>query len=155
MRAPMVRTALVLAFSSLAVLLLAAPPAFAEAPGSMIITADPIDTTSSDFAKAAKEAQVKEVDKKGDQWSFSFLAWLKRADPASEINVAFYDVATKGHELVNAVAVSVPPRAKVMTSTVSIGPDQGFKAGHTYHVLLTRVKNGRENVFAQSKLTLR
>ena len=146
---------LVLSLSPLAMLLLAAPPAFAGAPGSMIITASPVDTSQSDFEKAAKQAQVKTIDKSGDEWSFSFLAWLKRADPAPEINVAFYDVAEKGHELVNAVAVSVPPRAKVMTSTVSIGPEQGFKPGHTYSVLLTRVKDGKENVFAQSKLTLR
>ena len=40
-------------------------------------------------------------------------------------------------------------------SSVSFSADQGFKAGHKYNVMVTRLIGGHEDVYASSTITLK
>ncbi|HZS36213.1 MAG TPA: hypothetical protein VFF06_05275 [Polyangia bacterium] len=142
-----------LAFA-LTVLALSPSPARAGATGSMIITAEQIDTTGKFEAEAKKKA-VKVLKGSNDSWQLYFIAWLKHTPGTSELNLVFYDQADKAHDPVNAFPISTQANAKILVSNVSFGTDQGFKAGHTYDVMLARLVGGKEDVFARTTLTLK
>ena len=131
-------------------------PASAASPGTLYITADPVDTSQAGFEQTLKKMNLKELAIKGDQWSFSFVAYLKKAAGSPELTVAFYDTADKAHEPTNVVFVSTQATARVLSSTVSVRADQGFKAGHSYSVLITRLVGGmKRRSTPRSTLTLR
>ncbi len=67
----------------------------------------------------------------------------------------FYDVANKEHEPTNHFGITTQPSAKILASNVSFGVDQGFKAGHKYNVLITRLIGGKEDVYAKGQIMLK
>ena len=42
-----------------------------------------------------------------------------------------------------------------MIATLEINPDAGFKVGSKYNVVVTRLVNGKEEVFAKTTLELK
>ena len=129
--------------------------AYAGAPGSMVLTSDQVDATDANFEKDAKAKQISSLAKSGDQWTLYFLAFLKKTAGSKEVQVVFYDTAEKKHEPTNAFPIETQPNAKILVSSVSFSPDQGFKAGHKYNVLVTRLIGGHEEVYARSTITLK
>jgi hypothetical protein len=130
-------------------------PAYAGAPGSMVLTAEQVDTSGGDFERDAKKKQVTTLAKNGEQWTLFFLAFLKKSAGAKEVQLVFYDAAEKAHEPTNAFPIDTNPSAKILTSSVSFGADQGFKPGHKYNVMVTRLVGGHEDVYARSTITLK
>jgi hypothetical protein len=143
------RTALVVMILGLGV------QARAGAPGSMVLTAEQVDTSDSDFEKNAKKKQVTALPKSGEQWTLYFLAFLKKAAGNKEVQLVFYDDADKKHEPVNAFPIETQPSAKILVSSVTFSVDQGFKPGHKYNVMVTRLIGGHEDVYARSTITLK
>jgi hypothetical protein len=129
--------------------------AWAGAPGTMVLTSEPIDTNDANFEKDAKAKQVTTLTKSGDQWTLNFLAFLKKAAGSKEVQLVFYDEAEKKHEATNAFPIETQPSAKILVSSVSFNADQGFKAGHKYNVMVTRLIGGHEEVYARSTITLK
>lgn len=127
----------------------------AGTPGTVIITAEAVDTADANFERNAKKKQIQSVTKSGEQWTLYFLAYLKKAAGAHEVQLVFYDTANKGHEPTNNFPIETQPNAKILTSSVSFTGDQGFKPGHKYNVLVTRLVGGKEDVYARSTITLK
>jgi hypothetical protein len=136
-------------------LVISAGVAGAATPGSLFITAEQVNTSEADFEKDLKKQAVQELEKKGDQWTLYFVAFLKKSPGAPEVQLVFYDTAQKAHEPINAFPIATQASAKVLSSSVSFGTDQGFKPGHKYNVLITRLIKGKEDVYAHSTLTLK
>ncbi len=153
MRTATVATALALA------VVLTAVPAFAggggPSPGSLFITPEQVDTSSAGFDKTLKEKQVKTLQKSNDQWTLFFVAFLRKAAGAKQVQLVFYDTAVKEHEPTNAFPIDTQANAKILASSVSFSGDQGFKPGHTYNVMITRLTGGKEDVYAKSQVTLK
>jgi hypothetical protein len=145
------RTALVAIF----VLGVGVPAARAGSPGTMVLTAEQVDTADSDFEKNAKKKAISTLAKSGEQWTLFFLAFLKKSAGSKEVQLVFYDTAEKKHEPTNAFPIETQPNAKILTSSVTFSADQGFKAGHKYNVMVTRLVGGHEDVYARSTLTLK
>jgi hypothetical protein len=139
---------------ALTVLALSAVAARAGAPGSMIITAEQVDT-SGKFEAEAKKKSVKELRAQNDQWTLFFVAFLKHSAGSTEVNLVLYDKADKSKEPTNAFPITTQANAKVLVSNVTFGADQGFKPGHTYDVRITRLVGGKEDVYARTTLTLK
>jgi hypothetical protein len=135
--------------------LLYAVAAQAGSPGSIVITAEQVNTADADFEKDAKKKQVHALEKSGDQWTLYFLAFLKKTTGAKEVQLVFYDTAVKGHEPTNNFPIQTQPGAKILSSSVSFTADQGFKPGHTYNVLVTRLVGGKEDIYARSTIVLK
>lgn len=129
--------------------------AWAVPPGTLVITAETIDANDPNFEKDLKRHEVHELTKTGDQWTINFVAFLKKAAGSKLVQLVFYDTAVKEHHPTNNFPIQTQPSAKILTSTVSFNADQGFKAGHHYKVLITRLIHGREEVYARSTLTLK
>ena len=127
----------------------------AGSPGTMVLTAEQIDTGDSNFEKSAKSKQITSLAKTGEQWTLYFLAFLKKAAGSKEVQLVFYDSAEKKHEPTNAFPIETQPSAKILTSSVTFSADQGFKAGHKYNVMVTRLIGGHEDVYARSTITLK
>jgi hypothetical protein len=132
-----------------------APAAWAGPAGTMVLTSEQVDTSSSDFEKDAKKKQISSLAKQGDQWTLYFLAFLKKAAGSKQVDLVFYDTAVKKHEPTQAFPIETEPGAKILTSSVSFNADQGFKAGHKYNVMVTRLIGGHEEVYARSTITLK
>ncbi len=131
------------------------PAAWAGAPGTMVLTSEQIDTSGGDFEKDAKKKAISSLAKSGDQWTLYFLAFLKKAAGSKQVDLVFYDTAEKKHEPTQAFPIETQPGAKILTSSVNFNADQGFKAGHKYNVLVTRLIGGHEEVYARSTITLK
>jgi hypothetical protein len=133
----------------------AAAGAGAPSPGSLFITPEQIDTSSAGFEKTLKSKQVHTLEKQGDQWTLYFVAFLKKAAGSKEVQLVFYDTAQKAHEPTNNFPIETQANAKILASSVTFTADQGFKPGHTYNVLITRLIGGHEDVYARSQVTLK
>ncbi|MDB4967484.1 MAG: hypothetical protein JWN44_3173 [Myxococcales bacterium] len=140
---------------TVAAALLFAVAAHAAPAGSMILTAEQVDTGSADFEKEAKKKQIQSLPKSNEQWTLYFLAFLKKAAGSHQVQVVFYDLAEKKHEPTNAFPIQTQPTAKILASSVTFSGDQGFKAGHKYNVLVTRLVGGKEDVYARSTISLK
>ena len=127
----------------------------AGSPGTMVLTAEQVDTSDANFEKTAKSKQISTLSKSGEQWTLYFLAFLKKAAGSKEVQLVFYDSAEKKHEPTNAFPIETQPNAKILTSSVNFSGDQGFKAGHKYNVMVTRLIGGHEEVYARSTITLK
>jgi hypothetical protein len=127
----------------------------AGSPGTMVLTAEQVDTSDANFEKSAKSKQISTLTKTGEQWSLYFLAFLKKAAGSKQVQLVFYDQAEKKHEPTQAFPIETQPSAKILTSSVTFSGDQGFKAGHKYNVLVTRLIGGHEEVYARSTITLK
>src|SRR5215471_8787591 len=90
----------------------------AGSPGTMVLTAEQINT-EGDFEKTAKQKQISTLPKSGEQWTLYFLAFLKKAAGSKEVQLVFYDQADKKHEPTNAFPIVTQPSAKILTSSVT------------------------------------
>lgn len=127
----------------------------ADKSASLIITADKVDTAASGWEKDLKKHETATLAASGDGWTMYFVAYLKKAAGAPEVQLVFYDEAVKEHEPTNAFPIATQASTKILASSISFGGDQGFKAGHTYKVLVTRLIGGKEDVYAHSSVTLK
>src|SRR4051812_2164587 len=106
---------------TVAAALLVSVVAYASPPGSMILTAEQVDTGSADFEKEAKKKQIQSLPKTGEQWTLYFLAYLKKSAGSHEVQLVFYDSSEKKHEPISAFPIQTQPSAKILASTVTFG----------------------------------
>jgi len=124
--------------------------------GSVVITDHEIDTSSPSFEKDLKKSQKAAIVKQGASWKIYFIAYLKKAAGATELNIVFRDVTGgKKDESPNAYPVGTQPSAKIIKSDVELTEEQNFKAGHKYDVRITRLVNGKEDVYASTHVELK
>ena len=125
-------------------------------PPGIYITEQAQDPKSATFEKDLKKNH-KPVIKKGDTgaWHVYFVAYLKKAAGTTELNIVFYDVTGGKKEQGNAYPVGTQPNAKIIMSDVELTAEQNFSAGHKYEVRITRLANGKEEIFATTHLELK
>ncbi len=135
----------------------AGPPA-----GSIVVTERKLNPYLNSFQQDLKTEAKKVLTKQGerDNWKVYFVAYLKKAAGDSKVNVVFYDANEKvkaGQERdpVHFAEIGTKPDAKVLMSEVELRPDQGFKEGGKYQVLITRLINGKEEVYARTQVELK
>jgi hypothetical protein len=122
---------------------------------NLVISKDQIDTSSSGWEKDVKKHSAATLTAQNDAWTMYFVAFLNKQPGAKEVQLVFYDSAVKQHEPTNAFAIATQPSAKILTSNITISPEQNFKAGHTYKVMVTRLVGGKEVVYAATHVTLK
>jgi len=128
--------------------------AWAAAPGTVVITQEPV-TPGDNFEKDLKKAAKTSLKNEGGKWHVYFVAFLKRAPGSPQLNIVFYDPSAKTKDPVNAYPFEAKADAKVVMSDVEISTDGGFKKGKKYEVRVTRLVKGREEVFAKTTLVLK
>lgn len=151
---------------SVASLVAQALPSSAQAGGgSIVITDHKLNPALSSFQKELKTenklALTKDPD--SDSWKVFFVANLSKQAGSEDINVVFYDAkdaakdkkAAAEREPVQAYPIRTKPTAKVLMSELSLKPEEGFKIGGKYQVLITRLINGKEDVYARTTLELK
>jgi hypothetical protein len=129
------------------------------AQGTITITEKMIEPASASNAAALKAAQRCSLAKQADEdgWHINLVAHLNRPPGAEEVNIVFYDLVPKPgpREAVQAYPIRTRKDGKVMLATLEIKPEDGFKAGGKYSVLITRLINGREDIYARTTLELK
>lgn len=152
---------------SVASLVVQALPSSAQAGGgSIVITDHKLNPALSSFQKELKTenklALTKDPD--SDSWKVFFVANLSKQAGSEDVNVVFYDAkdaapkdkkAAAEREPVQAYPIRTKPTAKVLMSELSLKPEEGFKVGGKYQVLITRLINGKEDVYARTTLELK
>jgi hypothetical protein len=147
---------------------IAAPqaPAAPGCPGGGAIGTITITERMIEPANASAPAQLKAAQRcalskaaEDDGWRINLVAHLSRPPGAEEVNIVFYDAAPpkpgQAREAVQAYPIRTKRDAKVMLATLEIKPEDGFKVGNKYSVLITRLINGREDVYARTTLELK
>ena len=129
--------------------------------GSIVITDHQLNPALSSFQKdlrtEAKATLAKNPD--SDTWKVHFIAYLNHASGAEDVNVVFYDPqppkAGETREPIQAYPLHTKQNAKIVISQLDLKPEEGFKAGGKYQVLVTRLlTNGKEDVFARGSIEL-
>src|SRR5262245_54344309 len=104
------------ATSLLLTVVAATVPAYAggggPSPGSLFITPEQVDTSAAGFDKTIKAKAVHTLEKANDQWTLFFVAFLKKAAGAKQVQLVFYDTAVKEHEPTNAFPIDTQANAK-------------------------------------------
>ena len=110
------------------VLALAISPALAGPPaGSIVVTERRMNPALRSFQEDLKTEATKVLTKKPEHENWK---------------IHFAEIGTK-------------PDTKVLMSDLELRPDQGFKEGGKYQVLITRLINGKEEVFARTLVDLK
>ena len=129
--------------------------------GSIVITDHQLNPSLSSFQKdlksEAKTTLAKNPD--SDTWKVHFIAYLNHASGSEDVNVVFYDPqppkAGQPREPIQAYPLHTKPNAKIVISQLDLKPEEGFKAGGKYQVLVTRLLvSGKEDVFARGSIEL-
>ncbi|HNN94105.1 MAG TPA: hypothetical protein PKI03_17630 [Pseudomonadota bacterium] len=127
--------------------------------GTITITDKMIEPASASNAAELKAAQRCSIVKQpeDDGWRINLVAHLNRPPGAEEVNIVFYDLVPKPgpREAVQAYPIRTKRDAKIMLATLEIKPEDGFKVGGKYSVLITRLLNGREDIYARTTLELK
>ena len=136
---------------------LASPPA-----GSIVVTERKLNPGMRSFQEDLKTEAKKVLTKKPEHenWKVFFVAYLKKAAGDSKVNVVFYDANQPSkpgqlREPLTYAEIGTKPDTKVLMSDLDLRPDQGFKEGGKYQVLITRLVNGKEEVYARTMLELK
>lgn len=130
------------------------------ASGTITVTEKKLDPSQVSNASVLKVEQrcTLAKDKSADEWELNLVAHLSRAIGAEQVNIVFYDQAsgkpeTPGNE-VNSFSIRTKKDTKIVLATLEINPDGGFKVGGKYSIVITRLLNGREEVYARTTLQL-
>src|SRR2546427_7027248 len=86
---------------ALAALLGPARAAHALPPGTLVVTASALDPASAGSDKTLRKASRKALKRADGKWHVYFVAFLKKAPRAPDLNLVFYDPKNK-KEAVNA-----------------------------------------------------
>ncbi len=131
------------------------------ASGTITVTDKKLDSSQVSNAAVLKAEQrcTLAKEKSADDWELNLVAHLSRAIGAEQVNIVFYDQAsgkpeTPGNE-VNSFAIKTKKDTKIVIATLEINPDGGFKVGGKYSLVITRLVNGREEVYARTTLQLK
>jgi hypothetical protein len=123
--------------------------------GTMVITDHQMDPKSKTFDKDVSKAQKGSLAKSGDAWHVYFVAYLKKPAATAEVNLVFYELTGGKREQVNAFPIQTQQGAKVLMSDAELTGELGFKAGKKYQVLITRLVDGKEDIYAKANLELK
>jgi hypothetical protein len=140
-------------------------PAYAVGPipgaaGSITITAKKFDSNHANDREALKAAQISVLNsaEDADGWKLFFIGHLTSAPGSEEVNLVFYDQTPlkpgQPREEVHAYQIHTSAKGKILMADVILKPEEGFKAGAKYNVLITRLINGKEVVYARTALEL-
>ena len=141
--------------SLLAGLMLCSTVALGAAPGTLIVLGTKVDPGSPNFERDVKAAARTQLGKdNADNWHLSFVAYLKRPPGAEEVNLVFYDTTPK-REYINSYPIRAKATAKIILSEVDLRPEDGFKPGNKYQVLITRLIDGKEDIYARTQVELK
>jgi hypothetical protein len=163
----------------LALGLAAASPALAggPAPGAIVITdrmLNPaLSTFQSDLKSEAKASLTQ--NEESESWKVHFIAHLKKSPGSPDVNIVFYEIGqaakqagkdadkappkpvakADAREPVQAYPIKTKQTATMLISEVTLKKEEGFKPGGKYQVLITRLINGKEEVYARTSLELK
>jgi hypothetical protein len=141
---------------SLIPLLAAAALAHAAGAGSIVLFDHALDPASGTFQKDLKKSTKTSFKADADgNWHVYFVAYLNKPPGAPEINAVFYDVTKGKHEQINAFPIQTKADAKIVMSDLPISVEQGFKEGNKYQMLITRLVDGKEVVYAKTTVDLK
>lgn len=159
-------TRLVQFFSSLGLaLLVLSGGAFAGAPagvpGSIVVTDREI-SSGPNMKDDLKQYATTALTQADEAWKVHFVAYLNRVAGSEQVNVVFYDAtaanAPKGgqpRQPVNDYQINIARNGRVVMASIVLRPDDGFKPGTKYAMMVTRLVNGKEDVYAKTTLELK
>jgi hypothetical protein len=129
-------------------------------PGTITITDKKLESSQASSQKELKAEHRCTLEKPADSegWKVNFVAHLSRAPGSDEVNIVFYEQSPKAgaaREAVQAYPIRTRKEAKVMMANIELKPEEGFKANSKYKVLITRLINGKEEVYARTTLGLK
>lgn len=151
-------------------LTLVAVPAYAGGPaaGAIVITDHMLNPALSSFQSDLKSEAKSSLAQNPDteSWKVHFVAHLKKSPGSPDVNIVFYEIgqaakqATKpvgadAHEPVQAYPIKTKQTATMLISEVTLKKEEGFKPGGKYQVLITRLINGKEEVYARTAIELK
>ncbi|PID38441.1 MAG: hypothetical protein CSA65_04930 [Proteobacteria bacterium] len=112
--------------------------------------------TEKEFGKLVRKARRNKALKKNakGRWSLHFIAFLRSAPKASQVNLVWYRLGKK-REQVDFTEFTVPPDGVTLQASATLSPTAGFKVGDRLEGRVTRLISGKEKVYARCRLTLK
>lgn len=119
---------------------------------------EPSQVSNASVLKAEQRCTMVK-DRSADEWELHLVANLSRVTGAEQVNIVFYEQGSGKPEVpgneVNSFPIRTKKDTKTVIATLEINPDGGFKVGGKYSIVITRLVNGREEVYAKTMLELK
>jgi hypothetical protein len=132
-----------------------------------------LSTFQSDLKSEAKASLTQ--NEESESWKVHFIAHLKKSPGSPDVNIVFYEIGqaakqagkeaekappkpvakADAREPVQAYPIKTKQTATMLISEVTLKKEEGFKPGVKYQVLITRLINGKEEVYARTSLELK
>lgn len=133
--------------------------AYGRYKGQIVVAETEIPSPGDDRALVAALKKISKTTltrKEGTAaWTLHFMGFLHKKPGESPINLVFYDVTKGKRTYVSNREINVDPEATIVLSTVEVSEDDGLKSGNKYEVILARMVDDKEIVYARTKLTLK
>ncbi len=168
------RTSSLLPCLTLALGLAASTPVYAGGPaaGAIVITDHMLNPALSSFQSDLKSEAKAALpqNEESESWKVHFVAHLKKSPGSPDVNIVFYELGqaakqagreadktakADAREPVQAYPIKTKQTATMLISEVTLKKEEGFKVGSKYQVLITRLINGKEEVYARTTLELK
>jgi hypothetical protein len=111
--------------------------------------------SDKDLASQLKKARVMSPDKEGESWQLRFVAFFKKPVDSDKVKVVFYSLAGKKPEYVTDYDVNLTSGQKSLQTELKLTESDGLKSGKKYSLRVTRLINGKEEIYAQTTVTLK
>jgi hypothetical protein len=116
-----------------------------------IPVSDDEDELAATLARVAKTV----LDKRGDTWSFNMMGFLTAKPKTDEVMLLIYDITDGKRTYMTGKDISIDPEALIMAAAIEVTEDDGIKSGKKIELVLGRLVNGKETVFAKTKVTFK
>jgi hypothetical protein len=129
------------------------------APGTITITEKKMgwkEVMQSKELKAEQRCALTK-GKEDDGWKIYVVAHLKPAPGAEQVNLVLYDQSKpiQQGDPVQAYQINTRKDAQIMQAEIELKPEEGFKAGGKYKVMITRLIDNKEKSYASTTLELK
>jgi hypothetical protein len=131
---------------------------------TVLVEAQPVAATKPvatppQFRRAAAVAAAGETPRAETSmaWTLDVAAQLKKAAVSGNTLFVFFDMADPNSVKENATSAlfQAPVKAgRTLAAHLSLSPEDGFHAGHTYRLRIAQLLGGREVVLVESDFTL-
>ena len=88
-----------------------------------------------------------------ESWSLVFMGFLNKKVNAGTINLVFYKVTGAKREYMSNKEITLDADSNIVQADLEVSEEDNITAGNKYDVVLGRMVNGKETVFAKTKLS--
>ncbi|MBI4509023.1 MAG: hypothetical protein HY698_05275 [Deltaproteobacteria bacterium] len=134
--------------------------AYRKYKGQIVVSEEEIPgsfSSDKEMLNVLKRVNRQVVSRKegSESWTLYCMGFMNKKPGVSMINLVFYRLTGGKREYVTNKEIGIDGESLVVVTTVDVSDEDGVKPGEKYEVALARMVDGKETIFAKTKLTFK